>query len=172
MKRETRPIVRSTTRIKRRLPAMLVAVVGLVLGLGGGAAYAYFTTTGNGPGSASAGSPLTMTVTATTGTPDLLPGGDGAAYFTLTNNNSFGATFNTVAIGATVVSQDTTNCPSSNISIAQTLPYTFSPPVTVGANTNSSTLAILNLVKLSSAAPAGCQGAKFTVNFTLSGRST
>ncbi len=173
MTRPPRPVSRSAARtITRRSPAILAAVTSLVFGLGGGVAYAYFTTNGHGPGAASAGSPVTITVTATTGTADLVPGGSGAAYFTLTNTNSFGATFNTVALGATAVSQNTVSCPSSNITIAQTLPYAFSPPVTVNANTTSASLAILNLVKLSPTAPTGCQGVKFTVTFTLAGIST
>ena len=173
MRRSSRPTSRSPLRtITRRTPAILAAVTSIALGLGGGVAYAYLTTTGRGPGAASAGNPVTITVTATTGTADLLPGATGAAYFTLTNTNSFGATFNTVAVGATAVSQDTANCPSANISIAQTLPYPFSPPVTVSANTTSGSQTILNLVKLSPTAPTGCQGVKFTVTFTLSGIST
>jgi hypothetical protein len=171
MRRSSRPTSRSPLRtITRRTPAIVAAVTSIALG--SGVAYAYLTTTGRGPGAASAGNPVTITVTATTGTADLLPGATGAAYFTLTNTNSFGATFNTVAVGATAVSQDTANCPSANISIAQTLPYPFSPPVTVSANTTSGSLTILNLVKLSPTAPTGCQGVKFAVTFTLSGIST
>ena len=114
MRRSSRPTSRSAARtITRRSPAILAAVTSLGLGLGGGVAYAYLTTTGKGPGAAAAGNPVTITVTATTGTADLLPGGTGAVYFTLTNPNSFGATFNTVALGATAVSQDTANCPTS-----------------------------------------------------------
>ena len=172
MRRSSRPTSKSARTLTRRTPAILAAVTSLALGLGGGVAYAYLTTTGTGPGAAAAGNPVTITVTATTGTADLLPGGTGAVYFVLTNINSFGATFNTVAVGATAVSQDTANCPSTNISIAQTLPYLFSPSVTVSANTTSGGQAIPNLVKLSPTAPTGCQGVKFTVTFTLSGIST
>ena len=173
MQRQRRPMARSTARsIRRGSQVLLAAIVFLVFGVGGGAAYAYFTTRGAGPGSASAGSPLTIAVTATTGSPDLLPGGTGAAYFTLTNTNSFGATFNTVATGATVVSQNTAACPSSNVSIAQPLPYVYSPSVVVGGSATSAVESIHNLVHLALAAPTGCQGVKFTVTLTLKGIST
>jgi hypothetical protein len=173
MQRQRLPVARSRTRyIRRGSQVLLAAIVFLGFGVGGGVAYAYFTTKGAGPGSASAGSPLTVAVTGTTGSPDLLPGGTGAAYFTLTNNNSFGATFNTVATGATVVSQNTAACPSSNVSIARPLPYVFSPSAAVGGSTTSAVESIPNLVQLASAAPTGCQGVKFTVTLTLKGMST
>lgn len=155
-------------------PVVPVAVVAFVLalGLGGGGAYAYFSSTGSGTGHAAVGSAVNVTITATTGTADLLPGGSGAAYFTLTNTNAPGATFSQVATGATVASNNTVACPTVNASIAQALPYTFSPAVTVGANTTSGTQSIANLVALSSSAPTTCQGVTFTVTLTLSGHST
>ena len=158
--------------IRRGSQVLLAVIVFLSIGVDGGAAYAYFTTNGHGPGSASAGSPLSIAVTATTGSPDLFPGGTGATYFTLTNNNSFGATFNTVATGATVVSQNTAACPSNNVSIDQPLPYVFSPPMTVSGSATSAVESIHNLVRLASTAPTGCQGVKFTLTLTLSGTST
>ena len=172
VRRQHRLVMDSTARrLGRRSPAILGAVVLLGLGVGGGAAYAYFTTSGLGPGSASVGSPVTITVTGVSGSPDLLPGGTGAVSFTLTNTNAFGATFTTVTPGATVVSQNTGACASSNITIAPTLPYSFSP-VVVSAGTTSVTQSIPNLVKLAPSAPTGCQGVKFTVTLTLSGTST
>jgi len=166
-------MARSTARsIRRGSPVLLVAIVFLGFGVGGGVAYAYFTTNGHGPGSASVGSPLSIAVTATTGSPDLLPSGTGAVYFTLTNNNSFGASLNTVATGATVVSQNAAACPSSNVSIAKPLPYVFSPSFAVSGSATSAVESIHNLVQLASTAPTGCQGVKFTVTLTLSGTST
>jgi hypothetical protein len=149
------------------------AVGALVLGVGAGSAYAYLTSHGSGTGSGSVGSAAAVTVTATSGTADLVPGGTGAAYFTLKNiNNPFGVTFNTVT-AASVVSNNTGSCPSSNISIApSSLPYTFSPAVTVGASTTSGTESIPNLVKLSSSAPGTCQGVTFKVTLTLSGQQS
>lgn len=155
----------------RRVLIVLVTLAALILGLGGGTAYAYFTGTGSGGGHATVGTPVNVTITAVSGTADLLPGGTGAATFTLTNTNKFGASFSKVATGATVVSNNTGACPSSNVSIAQTLPYTFSPAATVAAN-NTSTQSIANLVALSASAPSTCQGVTFTVTLTLSGQST
>ena len=110
----------------------------IALGLGGGVAYAYLTATGRGPGrprpatrSTSRSPPRRGLPTSSRAQP--------VQHFTLTNTGfRLGATFNTTSsVGATAVSQDTANCPSADVSIAQTLPYPFSPPVTVSANTTS-----------------------------------
>jgi hypothetical protein len=151
---------------------LALAALTLSLGLGGGTAWAYFSATGSGTGHAKTGSPVALTITATSGAADLLPGGTGAAYFTVTNPNPFGATFTQVATGATVVSNNTSACPSANVSIAPTLPHTFSPAVTVAANSTSGTKSITNLVALASAAPSACQNVTFTVTLTLQGKST
>jgi hypothetical protein len=144
----------------------------LSLGLTSGIAWAYFTSTGTGTGSASTGSVVTVTLTATSGTADLLPGGKGAVHFTLNNTNPIAATFNEVSNVASIVSKDPTDCPSADATVAQTLPYPFSPAVTVGANATSATESIANLVQLDPGAPNSCQGVTFTVTLTLSGQST
>ena len=158
----------------RRWPLVPVAGAAgaLAVGLAGGGAYAYITTTGSGTGHAATGSPVAIAITATAGPADLLPGGTGAAYFTLHNTNPFGATFNQVASGAVVVSNNTGLCANSYVSVAHTLPYTFSPAVSVGPNTTSGTQSIASLVKLAANAPSSCQGVTFKVTFTLTGRST
>ena len=156
----------------RKVSLVLGTTVVLILGICGGAAYASFSSTDSGSRSATAGSPITVTVTATTGTADLLPGGVGAAYFTLRNANSYGVTFTGVETGASVVSNDTEACANDYISIAPALPYAFSPPITVTAHTTGVTQSIPNFVMLLSTAPTGCQGVTFTVTLTLSGIST
>ena len=157
----------------------LVPVAGaagaLVVGLGGGGAFAYLDAVlghGSGSGQTTAGGPVTAPITATTGTADLLPGRAGAAYFTLHNIDSSGRTFDQVAPGATVVSDNTRLCASSYVSLAQTLPYTLSPAITVSPGGTSGTQFIPALVKLAPNAPNTCQGVTFTVTFTLSGRSS
>jgi hypothetical protein len=172
MKRSLFTQVRRAMSLRRwlRVPAVLGVAVALVLGLGTGSAFAYFTSTGHGTVTAITGTSLTITVNATTGTADLYPGASGAAYFTLTNSNSFGATFNTLT-AASVVSQNITACPSANISIVPTLPFALSPALTIGVNTTSAMESIPNLVELSSSAPNGCQGVQFTVTLTLTGQS-
>jgi hypothetical protein len=140
------------------------------MGLGGGAAFAFFTG-GPGSGDASTGTPVTVKATATAGPGDLLPGRAGAAYFVLHNANPFAATFGQVA-GATVVSDNTNLCPSSNVSIAQTVPYTIPTAIAVGAGATSENQSVGNLVKLAPDAPSTCQGVTFTVTLTLSGQSS
>jgi hypothetical protein len=146
------------------------AAGGLALCVGGGAAYAYMA------GSSASNDTSTVTavsvkVTGTTGTADLLPGRAGTAYFTVDNPNAFDVSFDQVAAGATVVSDDAGLCPSDYASIVPTLPFTF-PTVTVSAGATSGTESIPGLVSLAPDAPSTCQGVTFTVTFTLSGQSS
>ena len=155
------------SRILRRISVAVVTVATSTVLAGTG--LAYWSSTGSGSGTATTATPVSVTVNASTSPAAVLrPGGAGAAYFTLTNTNGFTATFNKVT-AASVVSNDTTHCPSANASIAQVLPYTFSPTVSVGAKATSGMLNIPNLVQLASAAPNGCEGVIFTVTLTLSG---
>ena len=135
----------------------LVPVAGtagaLVVGLGGGGAFAFFSG-GPGTGHVTTGSPVTLTAVATTGPADLLPGDAGAVYFNVHNTDSFGATFDQVSPGATVVSDNTGLCPSSDVSIAPTLPYTFSPAITVSPGGTAVNQSIAGLVQLAPGAPA------------------
>jgi hypothetical protein len=172
----TRPATEDHTyagKRRRRWPLIPVAgAVGAVaIGFGGGGAFAYFATAGSGAGQAKGGSLATVSVVATTGPADLLPGGTGAVYFTLHNTSPSGATFDVVEPGATVQSSNIALCGDNNVSIAQTLPYMFSPAVTVSANGTSGPQSIPALVALSSSAPTTCQGLTFTVTITLTGRS-
>jgi hypothetical protein len=154
-----------------RLVPVAGAAGALVVGLGGGAAFAFFSG-GPGTGEVATGSPVTLDAVATTGPADLLPGDDGAVSFTVDNPNGFGATFAQVAPGATVVSDNTGLCPSTDVSIAQTLPYAFSPAIAVSAGSTSGRQSIPGLVELAANAPGTCQGVTFTVTFKLSGQSS
>jgi hypothetical protein len=159
-------------RRRWRLVPVAGAAAALAAGLGAGGAYAYFIAKGSGTGHTATGSPVSVTVTATSGAADLLPGRAGAAYFTLHNTNPFAATFNVVATGATVVSNNTIACPSSNVSIAPALPYALSPALTVSAGATTGPESIPGLVKLAATAPSSCQGVTFKVTLTLTGRLT
>ena len=166
-----RPGAHASSRRRWGLVPVAGAVAAVAVGLGGGAAYAFFTG-GPGRGFAATGTPVTIKAIATTGTADLLPGRAGAVYFTLHNPDSFGATFEQVVPGATVVSDNTDLCPSGYVSIAQTLPYTIPTGVTVSQGGTSGTQSIANLVMLAPNAPSTCQGVTFTVTLTLSGQSS
>jgi hypothetical protein len=172
--RRTRQGVHATGSHRWRLVPVAGAASALVLGLGGGAAFAYLrgSVSGSGTGATRTGSPVTLGVVGTAGTADLLPGHAGAAHVVMHNANSFRAVFDQVAPGATVVSDNTDRCASSFASIAQTLPYTFSPAVAVSPGGTSGTQSIPNLVKLAPDAPSTCQGVIFTVTLTLSGESS
>ncbi len=170
----TRQDAHATARRRWRLIPVAGAASALVLGLGGGGAFAYLRggVSGSGTGGTTTGKPVTLGVVAAAGTAQLLPGRTGAASFTLDNSNAFGAAFDQVAPGATVVSDNTGLCASSYISIAQTLPYTFSPAVTVSPGGTSGNQSVPNIVKLAPNAPSACQGVTFTVTLTLSGQSS
>ena len=160
----------------RRRQRYLVPVAGsvgaLVAGLGVGGAYAYFASTGSGAGQKVVGSPVSVTVNAVSGPADLLPGETGALSFTLHNPNPFGAVFTQVATVGTPVSGNTVACPSSNLSVVRTVPYTYSPAISVGAGATSGVTSIAAFVRLAAGAPNTCQGVTFTVTFTMSGRSS
>ncbi len=173
--REARPTKRWGTHATRKRRWGLVPVVGaaggLAVGLGGGAAFAYVANS-SASNDASTVSAVTVKAIGTTGSADLLPGRAGAAYFTLHNPNSFGLTFNQVAQGATVVSDNTGLCGSDYVSIAQTLPFAIPSAVTVSPGGTSGIQTIPDLVKLAPNAPSTCQGVTFTVTLTLSGQSS
>jgi hypothetical protein len=163
--------VPSSASRRWRLVPVAGAAGALVAGLGGGAAFAFFSG-GPGTGDVATGSPVTLDAVATTGSADLLPGEAGAVSFTVHNPNTFGASFAQVAPGATVVSDNTGLCPSADVSIAQTLPYTFSPAITVSSGSTSGQQSIPSFVELAPNAPGTCQGVTFTVTFKLSGQSS
>ena len=163
--------VHAWPRLRWGLAPAAGAVGAAAVGLGGGVAYAFFT---GGPGTSDAatGTPVTIKAIGATGTADLLPGRAGAVSFVLHNPNLFGATFGQVAPGATVVSDNTGLCPSSYVSIAQTLPYTMPTGVTVSPGGTSGTQSIANLVALAPNAPGSCQGVTFSVTLSVSGQSS
>ncbi len=140
------------------------------MGLGGGAAFAYIAGS-SASNVALTTSAVTVKAIGTTGSADLLPGRAGATYFTLHNPNSFDVTFDQVAPGATVVSDNTAVCGNNYVSIAQTLPFTIPTAVTVSPGGTSGIESIPDLVKLAPNAPSTCQGVTFTVTLTLSGQS-
>lgn len=174
-KREARPTKRrgGPTTGKRRwgLAPVIGAAGGLAVGLGGGTAFAYVASR-SASNDALTVSAVTVETIGTTGSADLLPGRAGAAYLTLHNPNSFGVTFDQVAPGATVVSDNTGLCGSDYVSIAQMLPFTIPTAVTVSPGGTSGIQSIPDFVKLAPNAPSTCQGVTFTVTLTLSGQSS
>ena len=166
-----RPGIPTTRKRRWGLAPVVGAAGGLALGIGGGAAFA-FVADSSASNNTSTVNAVAVKVVGTTGSADLLPGRAGAASFTLHNPNSFGLTFDQVALGATVVSDNAELCGNDFVSIAPTLPFTLPTPVTVGPDGTSGTQVIPDLVKLASDAPSTCQGVTFTVTLTLSGQSS
>ena len=150
--------------MKSVLKKVAVAGVGVGAVIGGTMAYALWSSTGTGSGNAKALSAQAITVTAATGAADLYPGfTQGDVFFTVTNTNPYAVTFTGMTAG-TVVSGDPTNCPASNVTVANP---TISVAVAAGATNASKSIA--DVVTMVSGAPDGCQGVTFTIPLTLTG---
>ncbi len=144
-----------------------VAVVGVAVGavIGGNMAYAAWTANGTGSGNAKALSAQAITVTASTGAADLYPGFTaGDVFFTVTNNNPYPVTFTGMTAG-TVTSSDPTNCPASNVTVANATGLS----IAAAANASGVSRSIADVVSMGHSAPDGCQGVVFTIPLTLSG---
>jgi len=152
--------------------AVVATALGAVAVAGTGTAFAYWSSTGSGSGASGAGTPHPVVVTAGANPADLLPGGAGGVAVKLDNTvsggngNNFSVQLSKVT-ALSVTSSDETNCPAANVTANQTLPYSLPSPITVGANT-STTTTIANLVKMSATAPDGCQGKTFSISLSLS----
>lgn len=157
-----------------RTAAVAGVAVAAALVMGTGVAYAFWSTSGSGTGQAGTGSakPILISTNGVTNPADLVPNGTGSVAIKLDNSvqattgNNFMVQItkvNTVSIS----SDDATNCPTANLTVNQTLPYTLPSALTVGANTTA-LASVANLVKLSANAPDTCQGKTFTISLTMS----
>ena len=146
-------------------------VAGLMAGAAiatAGAAFAMWSSTGVGSGNAKALTAVNITVTASTGTADLYPGfTSGKVSFTSANTNPYPVTYTSMTSG-TVTSSDQTNCPASNVTVANASGLSLLVPT--GATAQAGT--INNVVTMAAGAPDGCQGVVFTIGLTLSGSQT
>lgn len=157
---------------KARTITVAVATASAVV-LAGGVAYAFWSSTGTGAGTGKAKSAVTLTVAGVTGTADLYPGlTTGAVSFTIQNTNPYNVNITRLA-SATVVSDDTVNCPTANISITTgAIPGTGGGLVvnyTINAGATSATQTISGLLTMATTAPDGCQGKTFTATLNFTG---
>jgi hypothetical protein len=143
-------------------------VAGAVIGgaaLTAGGAFALWSSTGNGSAEATARTAINITVTAAAGPADLYPGfTQGDLSFTMANQNPYPVTYTSMTAG-TVTSGDPTNCPASNVTVANATGLSLLAPAGATAQPGS----VPNVVSMASAAPDGCQGVHFTIAVTLSG---
>ena len=148
-----------------------VVAAGVLLGaamLAAGGAMAMWSSSGAGAGNAKALSAVSITVSAAAGAADLYPGfTQGDVSFTSANVNPYPVTFTSMTSGA-VTSSDPTNCPSSNVTVANASGLSLLVPA--GAVAQAGTIA--NVVSMSAGAPDGCQGVAFTIALTLAGSQT
>ncbi|GIJ51274.1 hypothetical protein Val02_81600 [Virgisporangium aliadipatigenens] len=154
-----------------------VAVIGAVssLALGGGVAWAAWTVSGSGTGSAAAGSALELTATGNTGTTLLYPGATADLAFTVSNPNPFPVNVTSVTAGeAPVITVDSghSGCAATNVEFVTGA--ALAGTVLVPAKTTSNGTAsgsVTGALRMIPDAANACQGATFTVNFSLSGAS-
>lgn len=152
-------------RLKRL--AIVTAVTVAAAGAGSGIAFAVWTVTGSGTGGAAATVAQGLTVTAVTPTGNaatLYPGGPaGPVSFQVANPNPFAVTITGLTWG-TPISNNTTNCASSNISLDPSAPTSVS--ISIPANGTSPTVVVPGVLDLAHAAGNGCQGQSFSVPIT------
>lgn len=99
----------------------------------------------------------------------LYPGGPaGWVYITVTNPNPYAVTITGLSWG-TPTSNNTTACPSSNISLDANAPTTTSIPIPANATAGATYYSINNVLDLSHSAPDGCQGVLFNAPVTVTG---
>ena len=147
---------------------LVAGLIGGAAAVTAGAAVAMWTSTGTGSANAKALSAVNITVTAGTGAADLYPGfTQGDVVFTSANPNPYPVTFTSMTSG-TVTSSDPTNCPASNVTVANGSGLSLLVPA--GATAQAGTIA--NVVTMVAGAPDGCQGVVFTIGLTLTGAQT
>jgi hypothetical protein len=156
-------------KLKKRM-FVGIATLTAAIGLGSGIAFAVWTVNGSGAGSGAATVASSLTLTAVTpsgAAATLYPGGPaGAVEFQVTNPNPFAVTITGLTWG-TPVSQNTTNCASSNISVDAGAPTTAS--ISIPADATASTVySVPGVLDLSHSAPNGCQGVGFSIPITAS----
>lgn len=138
--------------------------IGLALLLLPGAALAAWTVSSHGRGAAKAGTLKAPTVAQ--GTPSdtdtLLPGGDAALTFQITNDNPLALNVASVDAGPDgVISSDQSNCPASNVSVPSLRSLNVSVPK------GSSTVTIPGAIHMAADAPSSCSGVTFTPDVAL-----
>lgn len=155
--------------------ATLVSVLLGIL-LASSVAFAAWTATGTGDGSAKAISATAITVTGTTATADLYPGKtQGNLYVSFANPNPYAVSLTTITPGAVTVDGAHATCNFATVSLDGAYPQL---PLALAANDGSAggpdefAGPLNSAVTMTTAANDNCQGATFTINFTISGIST
>jgi hypothetical protein len=152
---------------KLSLALAITAGAGLA---GYGIGYAVWSATGTGAGGAAAtvAQPLTVTAITPTGVnASLYPGGPaGPVSFNIANPNPYAITITGLQWGVPV-SNSTSTCPNSNISLSTGAPTTVS--ISIPANSTGSAVVVPGVVQLAHSAPDGCQGMSFSIPVTVTG---
>jgi hypothetical protein len=154
---------RGAVAVARRSPAILGAVIALVLGLGGGGADAYFTSHGSGTGHATAGTLQAVTVQAATVSPStpLFPGVTGDVVLNVNNPNALALSLVSVSYGTITAVGGIGTCTTTGITLntPTNLPYAL-PSGTTSVD-------LLGAATMGSSSQTGCQGATFSIPVTI-----
>jgi hypothetical protein len=157
--------MRSVPRLARR-PAVLGAVVALVLGCACGDAWAYFTSSGSGSAAASVGAAQAVTVLSATGTPSstLSPGHSADLTLTVTNPNTVTVTLVRIAQnGAPTVVDGGSTCTASSSGVQVPAQGDLDIPLPHGTDVvHVPAGATMTLTSAN-----GCQGASFRIPVTI-----
>ena len=153
--------------------SLIVGAVALTAAMaGGGVALATWSASGSGTGSALAATAQQVTINAValnSSSASLFPGGPaGSVYFTVTNPNPYPVKITNIAWG-TPVSNNSTACASSLISVDPSAP-TSGFNLTVAGNATSGQIQVNSVLDLSFNATDACQGIGFSVPVTISGQ--
>ena len=157
--------------VLRRVMTPAVVGTGLAVVLGGAAAAAYragVSTSGTGGATPAAATPLTLTATGTVST-SLYPGGPGADV-TVVVTNPHGVPVTVTGVGAagavTATPVEGRVCATHGVTVVA--PVSGLPAVVPARS--SVTLTLRGVATMGLAAESGCQGASFTIPFTVTGR--
>lgn len=146
----------------------LTAVVAFAVVAGvSGSAYGFWRAPGSGSGVAAVGTMSKVTIEATTatdaGSSKLYPGGTANVVLKVNNPNTFAVHVVSIALTGTITANSGT---CSTTGVTYTAP-TSVPDIAPGA----STVTLSNAASMSTSSDAGCQGATFDFQVTLTVKS-
>jgi hypothetical protein len=138
---------------------ILLALTAIIVSVGSGTAYGYFTASASAQGTGQGSSGTMAAVTVSAGTPNstLVPGSTGDVSLQVTNSNTFAVTLISVTGNGTITGSGSCS-PGLTVTFA---PQTgLSVPIAASATTQ---VHLANAATMTSAAPANCQGATFSI---------
>jgi hypothetical protein len=147
--------------IRRKKPALVVAIVSTVALVAALAAYAYWTTTGSGSGSAAAGTTTGITLHASF-TDGIFPGGTKTVSFTADSTNPGAVQVGTVHLASVSVDAGHSTCVVADFTMPDVAENVEIPNGSGTALPNPGTLSYAD----TGVSQDACKGATLTLNLT------